>query len=382
MVIKTIEGSEGIVESVVNCNPDVIACFPITPSTHIAEGLNKAYTDGRVKSFIAVEQEFSAISACVGGSSAGSRTFTTTSSQGILLMHEVLWAASGMRLPIVMVVANRAISAPLNIWCDHQDSISQRDNGWLQLYCESNQEAADMVPVAYKIAEDIKLPVMVMMDGFYLTHAVEQIDILDKKIVDNYLPKFKTDIKLDTANPQTLGSYAGPNFYQEFREDIQNDILLAKSKVQKYSKEFYSIIGRHHDNGLFESYKSEDADYVLIAMSSVCGNIKEAVDELREQGQKVGLLRIKCFRPFPYEEVAEQLKGKQIGVFDRALSFGGNSPLYSEIVNALFEAGINAKVSSFTGGLGGRDVTVDICKEMFSKVMKGQSKQFIARRGD
>lgn len=379
MVTKTIEGSLAVAQVVRNCSPDVVACYPITSSTHIAEDLNKMYTDGELRSFIAVEAEFSAISALVGGSAAGGRTFSTTSSQGLALMHEVLFTAAGMRLPIVMCIANRTLSAPLGIWCDHQDSISQRDTGWIQLYCESNQEAADTIPQAYKIAEKNMLPAMVCIDGFYLTHAVEQIDVPEKEKIEKFLPPFNPPFKLDPKNPLSFGEYALPEDYQPFREDISKDVDKTREDIKKANDEWKNITGRGYGNGLWEEYKCDDADYILIAMSSVVGNAKVAVDEMRKDGKSVGVLRIKSFRPFPYE-IEDALKGKKgVGVFDRAVSLGGVAPLYGEVLVSLFASEEKRPVlSSFIGGLGGRDVTVSHVKDMFEKIMEEKEvKMFI-----
>ncbi len=367
--METMEGSKAVSEVVVNCNPEVIACYPITPSTHIAEDLNKAYMDGRLKTYVTVEAEFAAISAIVGGSVAGSRTFSTTSSQGLALMNEVLFAASGMRLPLVMVVANRSLSSPLSIWNDHQDTISERDSGWIQLYCETNQETVDTVPLAYKIAEYLGLPVMVCMDGFYLTHAVEQLEIPSKELITSFLPEYNAKIKLDTENPVSLGVYATPSNYQDFRSSLDEDMVKSKDKIKELTKEWQEKVGRNYGDGVIETYQLDDAERVLVAMSSVCGNIKEAIDNLRETGEKVGLLRIKSFRPFPYEEVKQALQGKKVGVIEKDMSPGARGPVYVEIVSSMY--GDNVPISSFLGGLGGRDITVDNIKELFEKI-KGQ----------
>jgi len=372
MTRKTIEGSIAVAEVVKNCNPGVVACYPITPSTHIAETLNKYYADGELRSYIAVESEFSAMSALVGGSAAGERTFTVTSSQGLALMHEVLFMASGARLPIVAVVANRALSAPLSIFNDHQDSISERDSGWIQLYCESIQESVDAVPQAYKTAEEIKLPVIICMDGFYLTHSVEQVDIPDKDLIDEYLPKYKPEIKLDPGNPISIGTYAMPDNYQSFREDLEKDMIMAKDILKKNCDEYQKLTKRFLSNGLFEEYKCSDAEYLLIAMGSIVGNIKIVVDSLREKGGKVGVLRIKSFRPFP-KEVRKILENKKsIGVFEKNISPGGANALYAEILNSLYDSNKKPVVSGFIGGLGQKDISLDNIKEMFEIVMSGK----------
>ncbi len=374
MAIKTVEGSFAVAETVKNCEPDVVACYPITPSTHIAEDLDRMYADGELRSFIAVESEFSAISTLIGASAAGVRTFTATSSQGLALMHEALFNASGMRLPIVMCVANRSLSAPLNIWNDQQDTISERDAGWLQIYCESNQETVDTLVQAYKISEKALIPSMVCMDGFFLTHAVEQIDVPEKELIARYLPKLDLKIKLDAGNPLSLGVYATPDDYQSFREDFANDMLKAKDDVVAAHDEWAKLTGRKYGNGLWEEYKCEDAEYLFVGMGSALGNAKVAVDNLRKSGKKVGALRIRLFRPFP-KEVSRSLEGKKsVVVFEKALCPGSDAPLFTELKSALCEKSAHApKVFSVVGGLGGRDVPVHTIEEIFNKMIKGEA---------
>jgi pyruvate ferredoxin oxidoreductase alpha subunit len=365
---KTIEGSEAMAETVENCDPDVVACFPITPSTHIAEDLDKIYSNGKIRDFIPVESELSAMSALIGASAAGGRCFSTTSSQGLALMHEAIFNAAGMRLSPVMVVANRALSAPLNIWNDHQDSVSERDSGWLQLFCETNQEACDTIPQAFKIAESAAIPVMVCVDGFYLTHAVEQIDIPEKELIAKYLPKFAPKAKLDTQNPLSMGAYAFPSDYQDFRKDLFDDIVKSKADIMKAHDEWAKLTGRNYGNGLFEGYRLEDAEYVFLGMGSVMGNAKEAVDKMRIKGGKVGALRLKSFRPFPGEELAKAIAGKKVAVFEKAVSLGGDAPIYTELTTAVLEFHPNAVISSFIGGLGGKDVTVEHVVQILEKI--------------
>lgn len=369
---KTIEGSAAMAETVENCNPDVVACFPITPSTHIAEDLDQIYTNGGIRDFIPVESELSAMSALIGASAAGARCFSTTSSQGLALMHEAVFCTAGMRLSPVMVVANRALSAPLNIWNDHQDSISERDSGWLQLFCETNQEACDTIPQAFKIAEKVALPVMVCVDGFYLTHAVDQVDIPEKDLISKFLPKFVPHVKLDPQNPITIGAYAFPSDYQDFRKDLVDDLEKSKEDVIKANEEWAKLTGRGYGNGLFEGYSLQDAEFVFLGMGSVMGNAKEAVDQLRASGMKAGVLRLKSYRPFPGKELAKAIAGKKVAVFEKAISPGGDAPLYSELLTAVSETGCNAILSSFIGGLGGKDVTVENVKQMFAKIKGGK----------
>lgn len=364
--MKTIEGSRAVAEVVKNCEPDVVACYPITPSTHIVENLAQFYADGELKTYIPVEAEFSAISVLVGAAAAGGRTFTATGSQGLELMHEVLFAASGLRLPIVMVVANRAVSAPLNIWNDHQDSISQRDTGWIQIYCETIQEVVDSIIQAFKIAESVFIPAMVCMDGFYLTHSVEQVDIPEKDKILSYLGKYKPPVVLDSEKPVSMGVYALPSDYQSFREDLAEDMENAKKKIVECDKEFERIFGRKY-GGLVDEYKTGDAEKVFIGMGSVMSNAKVAIDELRDEGEKVGALRIRFFRPFPNKELKKILRGKKsVGVFEKDLSIGGAAPLYADVIAALYEEKI--KIKSFVDGLGGKDITVEDIKKIIGKL--------------
>ena len=368
---KTTEGSFAVAEVVRDCAPDLVACFPITPSTHIAEELDKMYTDGQIKSYTAVESEFSAISMLVGGSAAGGRVFTTTDSQGLFLMHEVLFAASGMRLPMVIVNANRAVSAPLNIWNDHQDSVSERDSGWIQIYCKNNQEVVDAVPQAFKISEDALLPVMVCMDGFYLTHIVEQIDVPEKGLILKYLPATRdAKYKLDTQNPITMGMYALPGDYQGFRNDLHMSMLEAKENVKKEMEAWGAVSGRKYGNGLWEEINAQDADILFVGMGSVMENAELAVEQMRAKGKKVGIVRVRCYRPFPSEIVKAFEGKKKIIVFEKALGFGAAAPLYNDISNAVREAGLKVKIYSIAGGLGGKDITVEHIREMLAKVKK------------
>lgn len=370
---KTVECSVALAESVVNCDPDVVACYPITPSTHIAEKLAEHWADGELKEYVATEGEQSALSILIGAAATGSRTFTTTSSQGLLYMSEVLFNASGMRLPIVMFVGNRAVGAPLNIWCDHQDSISFRDSGWIQIYVHSSQEAADSIPQAYKIAEKTMLPVMVCGDGFFLTHTVETVDIPEAKTIKSYLPQLKMPVKLDPENPKTLGAYAIPADYQSFREDLTADIENSISEILKADEEWKKLTGRGY--GLFEAYHVDDAEHVIVAMGAQASNGKEAVNKLRENGEKVGLLILRLFRPFPYTQLAEALAGKHVLILDRSISPGAHPPLYSEVSNALFEK--VKSLHSVVGGLGGRDLNVDVFVELFRQLKEGKASRWI-----
>jgi pyruvate ferredoxin oxidoreductase alpha subunit len=371
---KTIEGSFAVAEVVRDCSPDVVACFPITPSTHIAEELDRMYANGEIKSYTAVESEFSAISMLVGASAAGVRAFTTTDSQGLALMHEVIFSASGMRLPMVIVNANRSLSAPLSIWNDHQDSVSERDSGWIQLYCKNNQEVVDTVPQAFKISEDTNIPVMVCMDGFYLTHLVEQIDVPQKDMISGYLPARKAAYKLDPENPITMGMYALPATYQGFRIDLHNDVLAAAENVKSEMEAWAKISGRSYGNGLWEEIELSDAEVVFVGMGSVMENAELAIEKMRGEGKKAGILRIRCYRPFPFEAV-KALAGKKVVVFEKAVSMGADAPLYSELCTAAKEAKVECELSSVIGGLGGKDVTVADIEAMLSGAEAGATKK-------
>ncbi len=372
-MIRTKEGARVIGEMVVNCRPQVVACYPITPTTHLTEELNKYYADGKIPEYITVEGEFSAISALIGASATGSRTFTTTGGQGLLYMHESLFSAAGMRLPIVMLIGNRAVSSPLNIWNDEQDSISQRDSGWVQIYCKNNQEAVDTIPQAYYIAEKILLPVMVCVDGHYLTHAVEQVDVADEATVKKFLPDYKYPLKLDPENPVSLGVYANPTHYQMFREDVVKDMEHSKALISEAGEKWGGLTGRTY--GLVNGHKVKDADRVIVGLGSAMDNVITVVNELRANGEKAGALHLRVFRPFPREELRKALAGKKVGVIDRDLSIGGAAPVYVEVQEAL--EGTKAEVSSFFGGLGGRGIKRVHITEMFAQMKNGPVKKWI-----
>jgi len=372
-MIKTKSGAKVLGDMVANCKPQVVACYPITPTTSLTESLNQYYADGKIPEYITVEAEFSALSALIGASAAGARTFTTTGGQGVLYMHEPIFATAGMRLPVVMLIGNRAVSAPLNIWNDEQDTISQRDSGWIQIYCKNNQEAVDAIPQAFYVAEKILLPVMVCVDGFLLTHAVEQVDVVDEKKVQAFLPPYKHPLKLDSENPVSVGVYANPTHYQMFREDLMEDMKVAKDLLVEAAEKWGKVSGRHY--GLIEGYKLDDAERVLVGLGSAMDNVYLVVDELREKGEKVGALHIRVYRPFPREEIKQALKGKKVGIIDRAISIGAQAPLYLETLEAL--NGTSTDVSSFYGSLGGRGIKRIHIRDMFEKLKKGPVKEWI-----
>ena len=332
-------------------NPDVMAVYPITPQTPIIEVYSKFKADGEVDTeVIHVESEHSAMSACVGSSAAGARTVTATSSQGLALMNEVLYIAAGLRLPILMVVSARALAAPLNIHGDHSDVMGCRDAGWVQIFCENPQEVYDKTIIGMKLAEAIKFPVMVIMDGFNTSHSVENMEDLDAKVVKEFVGEYKPEqYLLDVENPITVGPVALQNSYFEFRRDMADDFEKIQKEYEKICKEFAKISGREY--GIFESYKLDGAEKIIVAIGSVCGTIKDAIDKMEKDGEKVGLLQLSLFRPFPYDDIKKSLsKAKEVIVMDRNLTFGTKQVLASEISHS-----IQKPVKSFIYGLGGRD---------------------------
>lgn len=352
-MLKVISANRAIAEAVKMAKPDVVPVFPITPQTSISEYLAKFVADGDLKAeYIRVESEHSAISAAVGASGAGVRTFTATSSQGLALMHEILFVAAGLRNPIVMGNANRALSAPLSIWNDQQDSISQRDSGWMQFFAENAQEALDFVIQAYKISEnkEVLLPSMVCVDGYILTHTVEPVDIPSQEDVDKFLPPYEPIAYLDPEDPMSLGTFTDPDYYMEARHDMEVAMEGSKNVIKKVYQEFEEVFGRKYD--LIENYRCDDAEIILVAMGSICGTIKAVVDNLRENGEKIGLLKVIAFRPFPKEEIYQAVKNAdRIAVLDKNISIGIGGVLYNEI-----KAKMDVDASGFILGLGGRDV--------------------------
>jgi len=379
-----IEGSYAIAKTVKLCRPGVISAYPITPQTHIVEGLAQIVADGELKAeFINVESEHSAASVVLGASATGVRAYTATSSQGLLLMAEVIFNIAGMRLPLVLTCANRAVSAPINIWNDHQDSVTVRDSGWIQFYAESVQEACDLHIQAYKISEDhgIQLPVMICIDGYILTHAGEVTDIPSQEEVDKFLPPFNALHKLDVANPITLGVLGDPEHYMETRYAIQETMKDVLKIIPKVASDFKKAFGRAA-GGFVETYKTEDAEKVLVAKGSVVGTMKDVVDELRGEGQKVGVVKVITHRPFPEEAIFNALKGiKHAGVVEKSVSLGAYGPLYTDI-KALFQGKDKAPhINGFVIGLGGRDITKNSIREIFDKLSaKGPVNEFIDLR--
>jgi pyruvate ferredoxin oxidoreductase alpha subunit len=351
--------------------PDVMPIYPITPQTPIIETYAKFVADGEVETeMIEVESEHSAMSAAIGASAAGVRTATATSSQGLAYMHEMLYIASGMRLPILMVVAARALSAPLSIHGDHSDVMGSRDSGWVQIFCENPQEVYDKTIIGMKLAERVGLPVMVIMDGFNTSHSVENLEILDAEIVKKFVGEYAPEKSLlDIENPVTYGPVALQESYFEFKIDQEEAMGKVAEEYVEITKEYAKISGRKY--GLLEEYKLKDAEKVLVLIGSVAGTAKDAIDELRRKGEKVGLLKVELFRPFPFVEIAVALKNvKEIIIMDRAMSIGSHPPLYSEIIISLQNVS-NAKVSSIVYGLGGRDVF----KKQLEKILEGRFRE-------
>ena len=376
-----LEGSRAVAEAVRLSKPAVISAYPITPQTHIVEELAQLVADGALNSqFVNVESEHSAASVVLGAVATGVRVYTATSSQGLLYMGEVIFNIAGMRLPVIMTCANRSVSAPINIWNDQQDSISLRDAGWIQFYLEDNQEVVDFHFMAYRLGEDktVMLPVMVCMDGFILTHGIETIDIPTQEQVDKFLPQYNPAFKLDVNNPVTLGPLADPDYYMETRYAIEETHKNVLKLIPKITQDFSRIFGRTY-NGLIEEYRTKDAERVIVAMGSVCGTVKEVVDELRSKGKKVGLLKIICYRPLPVKEIYEALKGvPKVGVLDKALSLGSFAPLSAEIKAIFFGKKKQPEViNSFVMGLGGRDITKNSIKEAFKMLTAKERCEFI-----
>jgi len=376
--IKIFEGSMAVALTIKTCKPNVVSAYPITPQTHIVEDIAQMVADGELDAdYIKVDSEFSALSTLIGASATGTRTYSSTTSQGLALMFEVLFNASGMRLPIVMTVVNRALSAPLSIWNDQQDTISVRESGWIQLYAEDNQEACDLLPIAYKVAEDkeILLPTMCCMDGFVLTHTFEPVIIPEESLVDEFLPPFRPDFVLDPANPVTFGAYGGPEIYTEFRYQQHNAMIKSEEKIEKAMKEFGEIFEREYS--LVDEYRLDDADIVLISMGSLVGTMRDAVDEMREEGMKVGILKITSYRPFPKEKIYEKLKGIDVGiVLEKDVSIGLGAGLLNDLKVSLYGKKQTPELYGFAVGLGGRDVTIDDIKDVVKKIKMNKADDF------
>ena len=370
MAIKErMSGNEAVAYAMKQINPDVMPAFPITPSTELPQFVANYIANGEMDTeFIPVESEHSSMSAAIGAEAAGARTMTATSSCGLALMWEVLYVAASNRLPIAMAVVNRALSGPININAEHSDSMGARDSGWLQIYAENNQEAYDNFLQAYRIAEhkNVKLPIMICQDGFITSHAVENIELIEDELVKPFVGEYNPEhYLLNPEEKMSVGPYAVSNYFMEAKKAQAVAMENAKEVILDVAKEFEQISGRKY--GFFEEYRLDDADYAIVAIGSACGTIKDAVDELREQGMKVGLLKVRVFRPFPGEEMAEALRHvKSIAIMDRCEGYNANGgPLGAELTAALYRAKCNAEVINLVYGLSGRDLRVQDAKAIY-----------------
>jgi pyruvate ferredoxin oxidoreductase alpha subunit len=369
VTFRQTEGSAAVAETVALCRPEVVCAYPISPQTHIVEGLSDLVREERLSpcEYMTVESEFAALSVCIGASAAGARAYTATASQGLLYMAEALYNASGLGLPIVMTVANRAIGAPINIWNDHSDSMSQRDCGWIQLYAEDNQEATDLHVQAFRIAEALSLPVMVCMDGFILTHAYERVDVPAQGQVDAFLPPFEPRQALDPDHPMTIGAMVGPEAFAEVRYLAHAKQMQALDLIPRVAGEFEEAFGRP-SGGLVRGYRVEDAETIVVALGSVLGTIEDTIDELREEGVSIGALAIKSFRPFPLEEVRAALRGaKRVVVLEKALAVGVGGIVSANVRMAL--SGIQLHGYTAIAGLGGRPITKRSLRGLFAEAI-------------
>jgi pyruvate ferredoxin oxidoreductase alpha subunit len=361
------EVSIAIGEIVKMADADVVAAYPITPQTHIVEHLAELVAEGELDAeYVPVESEHSAMSACLGAVAAGARTFTASSGQGLELMHEVLYVASAMRLPVIMTVANRALSGPLSVWGDHSDAMSCRDTGWIQIFTENGQEVVDQTLCAFRIGEDpgVLLPVMVHLDGFHVSHVIEPILLPDEEEVKSFLPAFKYPLSLDPRKPVAMGDFAPPFIYTEMKWAQEMNLRKARETILKAWDEFNKVFGRQYRP--VEKYRTEGAETLLLTMGSYSETAMTAIDMMREKGQKVGLLKLRLWRPFPFDELRQAMCGaKTLIVLDRALSVGGpNGPVGSEIRAAFYNEPNKPQIVNFVGGLGGRDITPEDFEEI------------------
>src|SRR6186713_768918 len=351
------EGSQAVAWTVARCRPEVIAAYPISPQTHIVEGLSDLVRMQELRDceYLMVESEFGALSACIGASAAGARAYTATSSQGLLFMAEALFNASGLGLPIVMTVANRAIGAPINIWNDHSDSMSQRDSGWLQLFAETNQEALDLHIQAFRLAEELSMPVMVCMDGFILTHAYERVDMPAQAEVDAFLPPYEPRQVLDPADPVSIGAMVGPEAFMEVRYLAHAKQTSALELIPRIAAEFEERFGRK-SGGLVRGYRCEDAETIVVALGSVIGTLKDTIDAMRDSGVKIGVLGIQSYRPFPLAAVRAALQGAQrVVVVEKSFCVGLGGVVSTDVRLAL--SGLQLHGYTVVAGLGGRAIT-------------------------
>lgn len=371
---KVLMGNHAVSYGVRLSRAEVIAAYPITPQTQIVEELSELCANGELKAkFIKVESEHSAMASCIGASAAGARAFTATSAQGLALMHELLHWASGARLPIVLANVNRAMAPGWSIWTEQTDSLAQRDTGWIQLYCENNQEVLDTVIQAFRIGEKVFLPVMLILDAFVLSHTYEVVDIPDQKVIDQYLPPYKPPFKMDVNDPHAFGALVTPENYYELRYKIQKAMEDVPAVAEKADEEYHKLVGRRY--GIVESVELDDAELVLVTAGALTSNARAIVREYRSKGLKVGLLKIRMFRPFPAEKVRELLMGKaKVVVIDRNISFGATGIFYQEIKAALYGQA-NGKAPRIFGtiiGLGGRDVTLSDLRKIVDYALEAE----------
>ncbi|MDD4250869.1 MAG: pyruvate ferredoxin oxidoreductase [Candidatus ainarchaeum sp.] len=371
---KVMSGSEAIALAVKLCKPLVLPMYPITPSTLVPEKLSEFVANGELNAqMIYVESEHSAISALYGAYATGVRSFTATASQGLALMHEIIPIVSASRFPAVMFIANRALSGPLSIWNDHSDSMSERDQGWIQLFCEDIQEAFDTIIMAYKIAEkeNVSLPIMVCADGFILTHVYEPVQIEEQEKITDFVGTYNPKDFLDTKNPKTFGAFAQPNTYFEFKEQVQDAMMEALKEIKNVNEEFGKKFKRKYGDGLIELIEMQDAEYALLIAGSTIGTAREVVKDLRKKGKKVGLIKLKSVRPFPTKELilaSKKLKG--LGIIDRHISLGYEGALCTETKAALVKEKVN--VTGFIAGLGGRDIDRERIRHAFDLIINGK----------
>ena len=369
-----LSGNEAVAEALRQINPDVMPAFPITPSTEIPQYFSKFVANGQVDTeFIPVESEHSAMSAAIGAEAAGARTLSATSSCGMALMWEELYIAASNRLPIALALVNRALSGPININCDHSDSMGARDAGWIQIYAENNQEAYDNMVQAFRIAEhkDVRLPIMICQDGFITSHAVQNIILMEDEEVKNFVGEYHPEhYMLNPQETMAVGPYSVTNFYMEAKRAQAEGMHNAKRVIKEVADEFAQITGRQY--GWFEEYQMEDAEYAMVLIGSAAGTAKDAVDRLRAEGKKVGLIKIRMFRPFPADEIAAALKNvKAVALMDRTESYNDHGgPIGAEVMSALFRAKISCEAINYVYGLGGRDVRVEHIEEVFAELEK------------
>ncbi|MFZ2411823.1 MAG: pyruvate ferredoxin oxidoreductase [Candidatus Methanoperedens sp.] len=368
---KVITGDHAVAIGAKLSRAEVVPAYPITPQTLIIEHIADFVNDGEMDAkFLTMESEHSVMSAAAAASAAGARVFTATSSQGLAFMYEMLYATAPLRLPVVMVNANRTLTAPPGIWCEYNDSMGVRDSGWLQIYVEDNQEALDMVIQSYRIAEDkrVLLPVMPCLDGFVLTHTVEPVDVPEQNDVDSFLPSYNPDITLDPAMPAIIGTFMPAEYIMEMRRQTAGAFESAKKVISEINDEFAKDFGRNY-GGLIDTYRMEDAEAALITIGTVTSTSREVVDDLRKAGKKVGIVKLRFFRPFPEEELRKVLSSvSAVGVFDRSISYHGGGPAYNEVRSSLY--GLTIPVINHLAGIGGRDVTKEQIIKMFDITLK------------